>query len=377
MCSWRIGTLALWATLCGAAPASGQAPTVSALQHRADSLLALWREANSLARIQQESHAVKSTAVSATTRATAAARGMRPVQVQGLMILSDAPEAIPLQAAAARTWAALDRTYGKSAPALTTQPLRIHVIRHDRASPSMANARAVADDVSTDVLTRTLLALVGPPRLDAGLAAWLGGDVRPLLDTAATSRANYIDLVLAPSRAARRCFAGDLAGCGAALELADDTTFFLTVYDAADRRAAVADARSPDILDPLDRAIFDRCTVNQIDSACVDFLRNMGRSQIPRPLPDQTREFLVSTVLDLGGPAAYDRLVAEPAASIPSRLRVAAALPLDSLLATWRARIIAARPPAPSVPLADGLLALLWIGVLATCALRSSRWRVA
>jgi hypothetical protein len=376
MCKWRTGTLALWAVVCGASPSSGQAPTVSSLQHRADSLLALWREANTLAGIQVESHAAKGTAVSATTRATAAARGMRPVQVEGLMILSDAPDVIPLHAAVARAWTVLDRTYGKSAPALTAQPLRIHVARRGVATASN-NAREVSDDMSLDALTRTILAMVGQPRADSGLTSWLGGNVRPLLDTAASSSASYVDLVLAPSRAARSCLAGNLAGCRAALQLTDDSTFFLTAYDAEDRRAVVADARAPGLLEPLDRSIYDRCLEARVDAACVDFLRSLGRGQVPRPLPDQAREFFVTTVLDAGGPAAYDRLVGAPTAAIADRLVAASGRPIDSIVARWRSRLIAARPPAPSVPLADGLLALLWIGVLTTCALRSTRWRVA
>lgn len=376
MCRWRIGALGLWAFLWGASPASGQAPTGSSLQHRADSLLALWREASTLAGIQQESHAAKGTAVAATTRATASARGMRPVRVEGLMILSDAPDAIPLRAAAERAWRVLHRTYSKSAPVLTAQPLRIHVARRGVATASN-NDREVSDDMSLDALTRTILAMVGQPRADSTLTSWLGGSVRPLLDTAASSSASYVDLVLAPSRAARSCFAGSLVGCRAALQLADDSTFFLTAYDAEDRRAVVAGARAPTLLEPLDRSIYDRCLVERIDAACVDFLRSLGRGQIPRPLPDEARELFMTTVLDAGGPAAYDRLVGTPTAAIADRLVAASGIPLDSVVARWRNRLIAARPPAPSVPLIDGLLALLWIGVLATCALRSTRWRVA
>ena len=357
--------------------AAAQQTSIPALQRRSDSLLALWREASRFAQVQQESHAAKVTSSTTTTRATAAERGMRPVQVGGLMILSDAPDAIPLRGATERAWSILDRTYGGAATALTARPLRLHVIRRQRPSARMAESREVFDDISAEVLTRTLLAMVGEPRPDSALRVWLNGGVRPLIDTAATRTAAYVQLVMSPSRASRSCLAGDLAGCRAALQLTDDTAFFLTVYDAADRRAAVAGARSPSILTPLERPIFNRCTVDRIDSACIDLLRGMGPGQVPRPLSDEARAFFISTVLGLGGAAAYDRLMANSTAALSDRIAGAGGMPLDSAVARWRAQLIAARPPAPNVPLRDGLLALGWMGILATCAARSTRWRVA
>jgi len=135
-------------------------------------------------------------------------------------------------------------------------------------------------------------------------------------------------------------------------------------------------ARTPDLLDPEERATFARCVDDRADSACVDFLHGIPLPQIPQPVTFAARNLLVSTALGLGGPGAYDRLMADTTAPVITRLEHAANAPVDRILGTWRSGVMAARPPATRVPLRDAALVLGWVGVIAFGAIRSTRWRL-
>src|SRR5439155_1464720 len=60
---------------------------------------------------------------------------------------------------------------------------------------------------------------------------------------------------------------------------------------------------------------------------------------------------------------------------LPGRLRPAADLPLDSLLAVWRGRVLAARPEPVTLESKGAWVALSWGVIFGLLALRSTRWR--
>ncbi|HTY06820.1 MAG TPA: hypothetical protein VMC86_09905 [Gemmatimonadales bacterium] len=365
----------LWAWLGLSAGLSAQS-TAPTYQRKADSLLALWSDARTFARVQLDLRAARAQGAATAVRSTAASRGLDPIQVGDLMILTNLPKALPFDAAARTAWSVLRRTYASSAPALAARPLHLRVWYPDRQSPALPGARMVLGTTSEDGLARMLVGMVGEPPPDSGLKAWLGGGVQAVMDTVASRRTAYVELVRAPSLAARHCLLGDLAACRSALHLDDDSALYLTAYDAGERRALVARVRAPNMLTPADRQLYGACVSSEADSACVAFLRSLAPAEIPRPLAERPLQELVTVALEAGGPAAYDRLTADPRAAMPARLAAAAGMPVDSLIARWRAALIAARPAPPAPPLGDGLLAVAWVGVLGLCASRSSRWRV-
>ena len=354
--------------------AAGQTLDTARLHHRADSLLALWRQANTLGQVQQAVRDVRRQRGAQVTRATALLRGENPVRAGELMVIADYPDSIPLRDAANQAWNVLSTTYGGAAAQLVTQPIRLSVVFSIRAV--VTNGRRVPHSVTVDELERTLLGMAAQPRVDGRFSRWLGNTVHPVLDTAAERGATYVQLVTAGSAAATACFQGRLDGCSAALQLPEDSEFYRTVYDADQRRGAVAAARTRDVLDPTERATYSRCVDIRVDSACVDFLRGLPLPQIPQPLSFQARNLLVSTALQLGGTGAYDRLMADTTAAVTVRLARAANGPIDHVVATWRANVIAARPPATAVAAGDGLLAIAWVGLIAFGAIRSTRWRL-
>jgi hypothetical protein len=94
---------------------------------------------------------------------------------------------------------------------------------------------------------------------------------------------------------------------------------------------------------------------------------------IPLPTSPMLRESLVRFALAVGGPGAFERFAA--ADSLTARLEGAARMPVDSLVARWRAKLVAARSTSTAIDMTTALSSLFWVGVCACLALRSSRWR--
>jgi len=371
----RVGAAVLIAAALAARIAGAQSAGTRALTRRADSLLALWRDASTLAEVQLDLQAARQHTAGEVTRSTASVLARRPVQTGHLMVIATEPDSIPLRAAVASVWTALERTYGRLADSLTARPLRLSVVSSDRRPVTNPDDRRVAAGLSVDELVRTLLGMVGQPLTDARFSRWLGGRVQVMLDTGLVRSAAYLELA-AGSRAGRACFAGVPAQCAAALELDEDSTFFLTAYDANDRRQAVMAARRPDMVEPAEQALYRQCVDRYVDSACAAFLGSLGREWVPRPLTEDARDLLVATALDLGGPEAYGRLMADSTAPVSARLARAAGVPAAVVVARWRAGILAARPAGHGIPWSGTLATLGWVALLATAAVRSTRWRL-
>lgn len=366
----------LLAALLTATTLSGQALDTTRLHHSADSLLALWRDANTFAQVQQTLREERRGQVGQQTRATAALRGENPVKAGDLMVIADYPDSIPLREAARRAWAILASTYAGHATLLVSQPIRLSVMFSDRSRITEVSARRVPRNVTAEELERTLLGMAGQPHLDSRFSSWLGNTVQPVFDTGVTRANVYVHLVTAGSIAARGCFEGRLPACVTALQLGEDSDFFLAAFDAAERREVVAGTSARGRIEPAELPVYTRCVDDRVDSACVAFLRALGRVQVPRPLTFEARNLLVSTALEMGGTGGYDRLTADSTASVIDRLSYAAGTPIDRVVATWRSNVLAARPPRSDVPVRDALLALGWVGLLACGAVRSTRWRL-
>jgi hypothetical protein len=373
MCS-RVLALVLACGLPAVGAARAQVLDAAHLHHKADSLLALWREADALGVVQQTVRAVRHQRSARLTRATALRRGENPVGAGDLMVIADYPDSIPLREATRRAWGVLSSTYGSQASALTAQPIRLAVMFSDRQV--VTAGRHVPHRVTVDELERTLLGMTGVPKVDSRFSRWLGNTVHPVLDTVADRAGAYDQLVTAGSTAATSCFKGVLEGCVDVLQIPEDSLFFLTVYDAAQRRGTVAATRSPDMIEPAEHEKYSHCVDDHVDSACIEFLRGIPLGQIPQPVNFEVRNLLVSTALSLGGPGAYDRLMADSTAPVATRLERAANAPLERIVGTWRSNVMGARPVGTGVAAGDAVIAVGWVGLIAFGAIRSTRWRL-
>jgi len=334
------------------------------LQARADSLAREWRHATAVA-----------DAIDSLER-TRAPSGRDTIRVGALTIVTN-PSPLPLREAAARAWPLIDSVYGNEARQLEERPYVIVPVDPDTTvePPPTHRGMAIPWDQDVTYLTRLLLSNVPVTPADTTLQSWLGGPLQPLVEGDLERPGVYVELVTTPSQASRRCLIGDIGGCRNALDLAEDGDPLQRSYPSApERRSVVLKSngyfnRGPQL------AMLQACA-NGSDFACTQLLRSIPPGALPRPLTYHARATLINVALQLGGRAAYHRLVASAGRSIADRLALAGGVGVDSLLARWRAGILAARPTPVSLPRLGVWIALGWTALFAACGLGSSRWRV-
>src|SRR2546421_7014108 len=171
--------------------------SVERLQARADSLLREWRRANALAdMVDSLNH-------------TRAAGGTDTISVGALRIVTN-PSPARLREAAARAWLVIDSLYGSEAQQLAQRPYLIAPYDPDTNSPKPMRRGAIQVPWDQDVASLAMLLLTNVPigRPDRALQDWLGGPVVPIIHPEQARAAIYVQLVSAPSQAARSCFLG-------------------------------------------------------------------------------------------------------------------------------------------------------------------------
>ena len=342
--------------------------SVERLQARADSLLREWRRANALAdMVDSLNH-------------TRAAGGTDTISVGALRIVTN-PSPARLREAAARAWPVIDSLYGSEAQQLAQRPYLIAPYDPDTNSPKPMRRGAIQVPWDQDVASLAMLLLTTVPigRPDRALQDWLGGSVQPIIHPVQAGAAVYVQLVTAPSQAARSCFLGAISDCRNALALGESPDPLQQWYPSAGERRALVLRSFAEYFGYSDhgagKPALQSCGAGS-DSACSELLRSLPPGALPRPLTYDARAALVHIALRLGGREAYHRLITTPGEPIADRLAGAAGVSVDSLVALWRSEILAARPAPVTLPPWGPWAALGWTAVFAVCALRSSRWRV-
>lgn len=348
-------------------PLAGQ--QTAALQSRADSLLREWRQADVFAAVQD------------SLRAAQRIAGRDTIRVGALTILAN-PSPLPLAQAAAQAWPEIERFFGPIAQELIRHPVIIQAVDPDTATLTSGpgGVLRIPWDQEQSQLVRALVGSADLGSLDRGLRDWLGGPVTPWTDLKPLLGRVYVRLVTTPSQAVHHCFAGDLSACRDALSLTDTAGRITRWYGPEERRYLVATElallQSGGVLARQGRdAEFHSCAAGS-DSACLDLLIAFSPGATPPPLDYGARYALLATAVTLGGREAFSRLLASPEEPIGSRLAEASFVTEDSLVARWRAAVLAARPKPVSLPPWGPLIAIVWASVFTGCALRSSRWRV-
>jgi hypothetical protein len=360
MCS-RTGRLLLAAALLASTTAAAQQPALE--RARADSLLREWRQANTLAAVQD------------SMRHAADIAGRDTVRAGALTILVN-PSPLPVARAAARAWAQIDRFYGTAGEALARQPLVLRAIDPDTtAQQNPGGALPVSWDVNEDVLAGLFVSLADLSGADPTLHDWLGGALVPSVDTTPRRALVYVELVTAPSQAVRRCFGGDRSACRDALSLAG-TPDLLTRWYGPDERRFLATVEYGEFLNKGPQAPEFRSCAGGSDSACLHLLESLPSGSLRRPLSYAARFSLLQTARALGGAEMFHRLFAAPPGPMGARLAAAAGVSEDSLVGRWRTDVLAARPTPVPLPPWGIWVALGWTVVFMALGLGSSRWRV-
>ena len=336
------------------------------LRFRAESLATAWHEAQMLATLQD------------SLRHQAPPPNMERFEAGALSVLAD-PSHLPFKQAVRDAWQQLDAFYGDAAATLAGHPIVVRVLSPSQTrSPGHGERWVLAtDDLDATQLTLLLVRNAPLARADAALHEWLAAPLVPVADSGRERAAVYIDLVTSLSSVSRRCLSGEQADCRMALGLSPAPNPVLDWWTADDRRRLVPFLLGDYYLEHVQRRpIVSACLEQGVDAACIVLLDSIPRAALLRPLGALARITLTQFALRRGGRNAYTRLLADSTAPVADRLASASGMTADSLVATWRSAVVAARPSRVAMGWFTGVVVLGWIGIFATCALRSTRWRI-
>ena len=209
----------------------------------------------------------------------------------------------------------------------------------------------------------------------ADLGTWAGDFLVRSDPTLELERA-YRSLATTASAAVTDCYDGALDRCWDAMGLDHQDEWTASWYTASERRSLVGRQTSSY------SGARASCVVDLRDDACTELLVDQGAAA-SIPLPAGARMTLLAHTLSLGGPEAF-RLLATgnpdlrppPEAPLKDRLVRASGVSADSLIGSWRAATLHARPDLHGDTRKIGWSSLIWLAVLAGVSTRSTRWRL-
>jgi len=338
--------------------------------------IARWEGRVDSLRVAQRGAILLDSATTPGPRAAPQVEDLELVEVGGYRIRTN-HSPLPLRAAATEAWSLLTGYFGDAMKSFVPRPLVVQGIAPDTNAGELDG---VADltlhwDVPPVTLVYALLDAGRMPAVDSGLLRWLGAAPHPDLSPDDGLAMGYEQLALSPFGRGHACIGGEIGACRIALALEPVEATLATNYpDAVDRRRAVQVlARRQQPADQV--AAMIPCVSGGDDDACTAILRETDRANLPELTDRHSRGPLLALALRTGGPAAFQRLVASAGRPIAARLEATADLPLDSLLGSWVVEMSRARHAAEPWSSRVGFAGLGWAGLLALCALWSSRWR--
>ncbi len=276
------------------------------------------------------------------------------------------------QAAVDSAWPLVQRTYGRAANTLSTRAVRFRFERTGEVFPNWSQSGRVAvvpADASVGIASSRLVSAVAVrmfEEIDSGVRDWAQEIFVPVSDTGAQDRMLYFELVNSQWHRVQDCHRGDIVACRLALGLDGRDDPLVRWYDGPERMLLVNSV-------PGDSGRA-RCRQGS-DADCRIVLRQSRPGGLPPPFTTGARVSLLHLALHEGGADAYSRLVSSHQLPIDARLAAVAGMSTDSLVAAWRARVLAARPEPGAFSPRSAWTAVAWWVFLAAFALRSTRWR--
>ncbi len=178
-----------------------------------------------------------------------------------------------------------------------------------------------------------------------------------------------IDLATADAAVARDCWAGSIARCESALGLTDVTDPLTEWYSKSDLRVLVSRLPVPGN-EPADRKSMRlRCLTGAAPELCELLERE---HPTPRPVVLDSRRTLIGLALELGGPKAYDRMIAASGTAMEV-LATTAGMSADDLVSKWRVRTLAASPDRVRPHVFEATTLIAWTLLFAAFARRRPR----
>ncbi|MBI4499760.1 MAG: hypothetical protein HY700_01240 [Gemmatimonadetes bacterium] len=346
--------------------------------------------AQTVAELRQRVQALEArhrTAAAAANRADSLTTGATDtIRVGMLTVVAAQPIEKPVRRGVELAWPAVDSLYGDAAGELKRWTLVVwdpNQGRVPRLDPPKLlitvnvnwTAPVAIDpvDVSRRVMSGSAQAL------HADLEGWRTTPFHRWLEPAPAADEQrliseaYVELVTLPTHAAQECFSGVLERCRTVLGAAPSNDPRSRWPTPDDRRALVQRIalEFPYVIrtrEPLLHSCLNA------DQDCATLLGSIAPEWLPELVTQQTRNTLIRHAVRLGGRRGYQRLL--QSADLPLGVAVAdaAGLPVDSVVASWRRAVLAARPDVVTTSRFEGWLAVLWGVVFTTFALASTRW---
>ena len=206
------------------------------------------------------------------------------------------------------------------------------------------------------------------------MRGWLSFQAYPDTESA------YRLLAISTTGATQQCLVGDIDACQAALGfgLTDATDDLPRWFDPQERQEMVRAARANGSADSrVDRdGPLHRGCVEENDVRACDALLAELEWVVWLPVSDRIRAHVLWYAVRAGGEGAWRRALERREAPMPEVLTHVSGLPVDELVADWRADLIGHRPDVHAGLGGKGTRVLLWVLIFAAFAMRSTRWRL-
>jgi hypothetical protein len=210
-----------------------------------------------------------------------------------------------------------------------------------------------------------LLGSLAAPGVPDSVRAWSGEWVPVRRSPDSWWQRAAIDMATSNSSVTRACYAGSIRMCASALGLTPVHDSLTEWYAPEDRRLLVS-LWKPDTLDTPVQHLWKDCIDHRVVASC-DLVARMR--VIPVPLAGATRIALLDFAVAEGGRGAYSRMLNARGSTL-AVLAQTAGMPGDTLLARWRAKVLAAAPREARPGVLEVLLAVLWTIVFAALSAR-------
>jgi hypothetical protein len=204
--------------------------------------------------------------------------------------------------------------------------------------------------------------------LDGALKRWLFTEPRFDTVTSFAWTQARVELVSAPSGAARRCYEGDLPSCHLTVGLRESQDPVRELLDSAGRHQLVRRHAREFRFREFDTV--ERCLRGD-DAQCIGLLD--GSPHVTNAL-SPFRLSLLQLAMQIGGPDAIERAFAS-SGSPSARLAAIAGVPADTLVRRWQERVRTERVPSEDMDIGIAAASLAWFAVFGALAMRSTRWR--
>jgi hypothetical protein len=312
--------------------------------------------------------------------AVRAALRLDTLRVGGFTIVTDSGGSARLRAAAETAWAVVRQELEVTPETFRSRRVFVRLGRDvgDWTFHMQRGDQTVDGNASAAGLRSRFLAAAGSMAADpAGrrVGLWIGAALGLQHDRRDLRWRALVEMVTATAETGRACYGGDMAACGAALGIEWADTAFAR-NSPEERRRAVRELVRP--ADSITAALRDECLAPDGDYVCWQVLERsglVGPAHRRTGYSSETASGVLRMAARLGGPGAFDRLVADTSAPLGERLEAMAAVPLDSVLRAWWSDARGVQRPPVRVPPRTQWVTVAWTLAFAAMALRISRWR--